>query len=65
MKITIDNNKCTGCGACRKACPKGPKIFLLKDRNGKKVAEVGDPSYCLGCRMCVSVCKPGAITLKN
>ncbi|HJH29042.1 MAG TPA: 4Fe-4S dicluster domain-containing protein [Methanosarcinaceae archaeon] len=65
MKIYIDENKCTGCGACRRGCPKGPRIYSIKDRNGKPKAMVIDPSYCIGCRMCTTVCLVDAITLVN
>ncbi|AEH60462.1 4Fe-4S ferredoxin iron-sulfur binding domain protein [Methanosalsum zhilinae DSM 4017] len=65
MKIYIDKDRCTGCGACRRACPKGPRIYSIEEVEGKKIAVVKDPSYCLGCKMCTTVCKPDAITLEN
>ncbi|MCL7411450.1 MAG: 4Fe-4S binding protein [Methanosarcinaceae archaeon] len=65
MKIYINENKCTGCGACRRACPKGPRIYSMEEINGKIKAVVVDPSYCLGCRMCTTVCMADAITLVN
>ena len=65
MKIYIDEKKCTGCGACRAACPKGPRIYFIEEKDGRAVAVVKDPSWCLGCRLCVSVCMEDAITLEN
>ncbi|MDD2438735.1 MAG: 4Fe-4S binding protein [Methanosarcinaceae archaeon] len=65
MKIYIDEKKCTGCGACRAACPKGPRIYSLEKKGGRTVAIVKDPSWCLGCRLCLSVCMEDALTLKD
>ena len=73
----VDEDKCTACGACIKACPKfiielrkkGPKgkrIFVScinKDKGGvaKKSCEVA----CIGCGKCVKACPFDAITLEN
>ena len=65
MKIYIDENKCTGCGACRRVCPKGPRIYSIEEHSGKLKAVVLDPGFCLGCRMCTTVCLVDAITLVN
>ena len=32
MRIEVDKEKCTGCGICREACPKGPKIWKINDK---------------------------------
>jgi len=65
MKIYIDEKKCTGCGKCKTACPKGPRVYSLEEKNGEKTCILKDPSYCLGCRMCTTVCMQDAITLEN
>ena len=73
----VDENKCTACGACVKACPKGiielrvkgPKsrrIFVScvnKDKGAiaKKVCNAA----CIGCGKCQKVCPFGAITIEN
>ena len=73
----VDEEKCTACGACVKACPKfiielrkkGPKgkrIFVScinKDKGGpaRKACQVA----CIGCGKCVKVCPHDAITLEN
>lgn len=73
----INEDKCTSCGACVKACPKviielrkkGPKgrrVFvscISKDKGAvaKKACDVA----CIGCGKCVKVCPYEAITLEN
>lgn len=73
----IDEEKCTACGACVKACPKlllelrfkGPKgkrIYVAcsnKEKGGiaKKACEVA----CIGCSKCFKVCPHDAIIIEN
>lgn len=73
----VDEEKCTACGACVKACPKiiielrkkGPKsrrIYVScvnKDKGGlaRKACSVA----CIGCGKCEQVCAFDAITIKN
>lgn len=58
--VTIDTDKCEGCGDCVEACP--ASILSLQD--GK--AEVtGDTNECLGCESCVSVCTSGCVSLQE
>lgn len=73
----VDEDKCTACGACVKACPKlvielrkkGPKgrrIFvecISKDKGA--VTRKACSSGCIGCGKCVKVCPFEAITLEN
>lgn len=73
----VDADKCTACGACVAACPKGiielrkrwPKnraIYVScvsKDKGAvtMKACKAG----CIGCRKCEKVCEFGAITIEN
>lgn len=73
----VDENKCTACGACVKACPKGVielrnkgfkgrRVFVScinRDKGAvtRKACSVG----CIGCGKCTKVCNFGAITVEN
>ena len=56
MAVTIDKEKCTGCGACVDVCP----VDALKLENDKAVV---DPETCIDCGTCVDECPVEAITL--
>ncbi|MEG0602364.1 MAG: Fe-S cluster domain-containing protein [Mucinivorans sp.] len=73
----VDQDKCTACGACVKACPKmvielrkkgvkDRRIFVScvnKDRG--PVAKKACTVACIGCGKCVKICPFGAITLED
>ncbi len=73
----IDADKCSACGACVKACPKGiielrkkwPKnraVYVAcssKDKGG--VAMKACKASCIGCSKCVKACPFDAITVKD
>ncbi|MCD8186470.1 MAG: Fe-S cluster domain-containing protein [Rikenellaceae bacterium] len=73
----VDEEKCTACGACVKACPKilielrkkGPKgrrvyvCCMNKDKGG--VARKACKAACIGCGKCVKTCPFEAIALEN
>ncbi len=73
----VDDEKCTACGACVKACPKaiielrnkGPKnrrIFVScvnKDKGG--IARKACGVACIGCGKCQKICPFDAITINN
>ena len=70
----IDRNKCTGCGKCVAACPRGlillvprkQQVYVLcntKDKAAdvRKNCKVG----CIACRICVKKCPTQAITMEG
>lgn len=73
----VDEEKCTACGACAKACPrhiielrkKGPKgrrVFVQCVNSDKgAVAKKSCAVACIGCGKCQKVCAFDAITVEN
>ena len=73
----VDEDKCTSCGACVKACPKhiielrkkGPESHRIyvscinKDKGA--VARKVCANACIGCNKCLKECDFDAITIKN
>lgn len=55
--ITIDEEKCTGCGVCVAACHEGAIVL----RNGK--AKLLRDDYCDGLGDCLPVCPADAVTI--
>ena len=73
----VDPDKCTACGACVKACPKGiielrkrwPKnravyVSCVSKEKGAVVMKACKAG-CIGCGKCEKVCAFGAITVEN
>ncbi len=56
VSITVDKDKCTGCGSCVDACPQG--VFEIGD-DGK--SNVVNPDDCVECCACVEACPSDAI----
>ena len=73
----VDDDKCTSCGACVKACPKNlfelrkrwkgnKKIYVAcmnEDKGG--IAKKNCTVACIGCTKCFKVCPHEAITMNN
>ncbi|MCS7118784.1 MAG: ferredoxin family protein [Archaeoglobaceae archaeon] len=56
--VTVDQDKCSGCGECISVCP--ASVFELNNE-GKSV--VARPEDCQECCACVEVCPESAITV--
>lgn len=64
--MEIDLGRCNGCGRCAKVCPLDI-IETRRETEGKKKRAWAerDGSLCLGCGVCYSSCKVGAISMKS
>jgi len=73
----VDQEKCTACGACTKACPKnvielrnkGPRgmrvLVSCVNRDKGAVARKACSAACIGCGKCAKVCAHDAITVAD
>ncbi|MFX1452838.1 MAG: HgcAB-like fusion protein, partial [Promethearchaeota archaeon] len=51
-RITVDLEKCTGCGICVDVCP----MLIPKLNKEKKKVALKKPEFCVNCRGCVNQC---------
>ena len=73
----VDEEKCTACGACTKACPKSLIERRLKGPRGMRMyvscrnqdkgpaAKKACASACIGCGICAKTCTHDAIVVEN
>jgi Na+-translocating ferredoxin:NAD+ oxidoreductase subunit B len=72
----VDREKCTGCGACAAACPRGliemagisKEVHVLcmsHDKGPVAKKNCGNQTACIGCGLCVKKCPSGAIEVKD
>lgn len=73
----VDEEKCTACGACVKACPRGIIEIRNKGRKNRRVyvncvnkekgavARKTCDNACIGCGKCAKVCVKEAIKIEN
>lgn len=58
VAISIDMEKCIGCGACVNTCP--VSIYEMKDGKTKIIKDMNE---CVACHACESVCPVGIIKI--
>ena len=70
----VDEEKCTGCGACARACPRGliglvpekAKYSVVCNSHEKAIyMKNACPDGCIGCGKCTKVCAYEAITVTD
>ena len=57
--VSVDTDRCRGCGTCVDVCPKG--VYELYRLDGKKRARVANLAACEQCTACVKQCPEEAI----
>ncbi|GAB4309324.1 MAG: hypothetical protein Kow0069_08480 [Promethearchaeota archaeon] len=78
-RISVDLDKCTGCGNCEDVCPMliprvgdagseserfaGPAGATVSGGRRRRLVELSDPDSCVNCRACINQCHPGALFL--
>jgi NAD-dependent dihydropyrimidine dehydrogenase PreA subunit len=58
-KITINKEKCSGCGECLSNCP--GDVYELHESK----AVIANPKKCHGCRTCEDTCPEEAIEIEE
>ena len=67
VTLTIDEEKCKGCGLCIEVCPK--KILVLSDekinQQGYHPVTVTDLHSCVACASCAKICPVIVFTIEK
>lgn len=67
VKLTIDEERCKGCGLCVRACPKNIMALSKSKLNsrGYHPAEVVDIEACIACASCARTCPDVVIEIEK
>ena len=60
-RVTLDVNKCIGCGGCAEVCP--TRLIKVTDPSPEKRVLEFELERCVHCGRCEEVCPEGAIAL--
>lgn len=61
-RVTIDQEKCNGCGMCALVCP-GKALFMAGEGRGRKAYFEVDFPQCMSCNDCRAICERDAIAM--
>ena len=65
-KISIDRERCKGCGYCTEFCPRDALVMSQEiNSKGYTLAAVADESKCLGCGLCEVICPEFGIVINT
>ncbi len=66
-KITINKERCKGCGLCTSVCPMKIIVTDMASLNDKgyRPAKVTEPEKCIGCAFCATICPDCVITIEK
>ena len=63
--VSVDDEKCIGCGRCMKICTRAvlaPKELIDEYESTKVCASVENPDACIGCEACGRTCNKKAFS---
>lgn len=61
-RVTVDPERCKGCGYCVEFCPLGVLVMSSKfNAKGYHYPEVANPAQCSGCDLCGMYCPDFAV----
>ena len=60
--ISVDHDKCTGCGLCIKICPADMMSFISDEEKYPQYKGT-EEDFCVACGACHAICPKEAITL--